>query len=330
MKSNSHIKKGKYISIFNLKNKKNSLKYNYHTSQEKKIEIKSNHINFESEEKILEKIKKDNNQNYSKIKPYNINNKILNYFSQGNASSFEFMKNKNKNKSHNINDYEYKEVLLMNKYSPGYIYYKAYQNIIEKLNKKKIQSGKILFRKNADNKISNNKKRYKSGNIKKIYNINANNRYYLKNNDIKPLKKSNGFNSNNIFSKTYKSSFNHNKNNFKNIFSNLNNKNNPYSIHWANKILNINDVYLGVNYNTSVPLLKSLNIKRNPNQISIEIKKIQKNKNNTKNKIIIKDKREDQKNSSNNEQHKNEINYDVNELKEKSININNTNNNRDN
>ena len=234
------------------------------------------------------------------------------------------MKSKSKNKSHNINDYGYKEVLLMNKYNPGYIYYKAYQNIIEKLNKKKIQSGKILFKKSADNKITINKKRNKSGNIKQINtNLNTNRKYYLKNNDVKPLKKSDGFNSNNMFSKTYKSSFNHYKNNYKNIFSNLNNKNNPYSVHWANKILNINDVYLGVNYNSSVPLLKSLNIKRNPNQISMEIKKIQKHRNNTKNRITIKDKIEEHKNSKNNEP------YNINELKEKSIIVNNINENKE-
>ena len=57
MKENNSIKKGKH-TIFNLKNKTNTLKYNYNTSQDKKIEIKSNHINnFESEEKILGKIK---------------------------------------------------------------------------------------------------------------------------------------------------------------------------------------------------------------------------------------------------------------------------------
>ena len=111
----------------------------------------------------------------------------------------------------------------MNKYSPGYIYYKAYKNIIEKLYKKKIQSGKIVFRKNNDKKILNNKKRYKSGLVNKINNPNIfyKTNYILKNSKYKSIEKinSNDINYNQIFSKTYKPSYDN-----KNIYIKLNNK----------------------------------------------------------------------------------------------------------
>ena len=190
-----------------------------------------------------------------------------NYNSQGNSSSFENKKLKVKNKFNNnynsYNNYETKELLLMNKYSPGYIYYKAYQNVIEKLHKKKILSGKIIFQRNNDKKITEIKKRYKSGNIRNITKSNTNCRYnnFIKNQNLKNYKKGNDINYNNKFSKTCKTPFIF-KNYFTNIYSNIINKKNPYSINWANKLLNFNDIYLGVNFHSNVPLLKSLNIKR--------------------------------------------------------------------
>ena len=202
MKSSIQIKSDKPKNIFNVKTKKsNCLKYNYNNvfNLQKKGELKSINNNYESEEILSKKIKIENSQNNDNTNSFYFNNKI-NYLSQGNSSSLEFVKNKYKNKSHNINNnHENKDLFLMNKYSPGYIYYKAYQNIIEKLNKKKIQSGKILFRKNPEKKIINNKKRYKSGTINKIFNSNNNNfsktnyktNYILKNTNYKSSKKTN-------------------------------------------------------------------------------------------------------------------------------------------
>ena len=351
MKARNQIKNDKHKNIFNIKSKKgNFLKYNYNNffNQQKKGEIKSINNNYESEEIHDKKIKIVNSQNNDNANSFYFNNKI-NYLSQGNSSSLEFVKSKNKNKSHNINNHENKDLFLMNKYSPGYIYYKAYQNIIEKLNKKKILSGRKLFKKNIEKKIINNKKRYKSGTINKLYiskNNNNNNyktSYIFKNNNYKSSKKgnpiSNDTNYNHIFSKTYKSSFID-----KNIYSILNNKNNPYSIHWANKLLNINDVYLGVSYNSSVPLLKSLNLKKCNNKKcppltkSLENNekkndgtdrsfiKIKTNKMNIS-KLKIKCDNEERKNENHNQTYKKE--KIINELKENSINMENINNEED-
>ena len=335
MKTNSQYKTEKIKNIFNIKtNKPNCLKYNYHNifNHSKKGEIKSIN-NYGSEKIIAKKIKTDNNSNNDKTNSFNFNNKI-NYLSQGNSASLEFAKSKNKN-THNINNnHEIKELIIMNKYSPGYIYYKAYKNIIEKLYKKKIQSGKIVFRKNNDKKILNNKKRYKSGIVNKINNPNIfyKTNYILKNIKYKSIEKvnSNDINYNQIFSKTYKPSYDN-----KNIYSSLNNKKNPYSIHWANKLLNKNDVYIGVNYNTnsSVPILKSLDMKKISNKKcpplnkskenksknqDTSIKKIKTNKLNI-NKIKIKCNNEEQKNENINKSYKKE--KIINELKEISVNF---------
>ena len=106
MKSNNQIKSDKSKNIFNVKTKKsNCLKYNYNNvfNLQKKGELKSINNNYESEENISKKIKIDNSQNNDNTNSFYINNKI-NYLSQGNSSSLEFVKSKYKNKSHNINN----------------------------------------------------------------------------------------------------------------------------------------------------------------------------------------------------------------------------------
>ena len=171
------------------------------------------------------------------------------------------------------NDLKYKintvDLSSINKYNPGYIYYKSYQNISEKLNKKKI---KLKENKNK----TNNEIRIKLGNTK-----NANNRYNncLKYSDEENAKKISELNNDNI-SKAHKSIFFNNKKDLKlsNIYSYMINKNNPYSIYWANKLLNNNDACIGINFNSTVPLLKSLNIKLNSNENSIKSHRIEKNK----------------------------------------------------
>lgn len=157
--------------------------------------------------------------------------KIL--LSQGNSfSSSNLIKPKYNSNLYNSNIN--KNFIITNKYSPGYIYYKEYKTILKKLklNQNKTKSAKVLeFQKKG---INEPKKRYKSENarnINKNYNLNRYNNIY--------------------YSRCH----------------NINDKYNPYSIYWANKLLNKHNAYIGINFSSSVPLLKSFIIKKKRKRI---------------------------------------------------------------
>ena len=246
----------------------NIKKSNLHASSqsEKKNSVPNNR---DAKEKIKNELYKSDIKSKTFYNPKTKEKNIM--LSKGNASCSEFAKFNNRKQIYNINrNNTNNEFHFLNKYHPGYIYYKEYQNIIEKLYKKKIQSGKTFIKNSKDNKLYISKKRFKSGNIKTILqpkNTCNNNNLYISNNNnstnLPNIKKNNDIineNINNIFAKSLKTRFLKKKSK-NNLYANINNKDNPYSIHWASKLLSFNDVYLGVNYhsNSSVPLLKSLN-----------------------------------------------------------------------
>ena len=249
------------------KNRKNRIKITFSNLSQTKKEYNSANNTFKSDDKRFEKIKKKYYEKHQ-IKSntfYSNNNKTRNlFFSQANSSSSEFIKTKYNNyHSHNSKITKTnKKPNFINKFSPGYIYYKEYQNIIDKICKKKVNSGKILVKKNGDTHNIEGKKRYKSGNYKNIYNINLNND---ENNNFTKLNNLPKIHKRNVLShKNYKNNI---QNNFKTPYmylNYLNDKFNPYSLHWTKKVLNNNDIYLGINFGSSVPFLKSINIQKNP------------------------------------------------------------------
>jgi hypothetical protein len=273
MYTNEKIINDNYDNINHLNNntKKNHInikKSNLHASSqsEKKNSVPNNS---EAKEKIKNELYKSDNKSKTFYNHKSKEKTLM--LSKGNVSCSEFAKFNRRKQIYNINrNNTNNEFHFLNKYHPGYIYYKEYQNIIEKLNKKKIQSGKAFIKKSKDNKLYISQKRFKSGNIKTILqpkNTYNNNNLYISNNNnstnLPNIKKNNDMineNTNNILAKSLKTRFLKKKSN-NNIYANINNKDNPYSIHWASKLLSFNDVYLGVNYysNSSVPLLKTLN-----------------------------------------------------------------------
>ena len=225
--------------MFNIKNnKENKPKLIYNNSA--KIKYKESNTNknnkYKSNEIKLEELPVKYSQNPDvKYKTY-YGNQFGHkiLLSQGSSlSSSNLIKPKYNYNLYNSNIK--KNFIITNKYSPGYIYYKEYKTILKKLNKTK--SVKIL---KSKEKGINGYKRYKSGNIRNINNNYKVNEY------------------NNIYYNRY---------------HNINDKYNPYSIYWANKFLNINNAYIGINFSSSVPLLKSVNIKKKEKESSNTKKK---------------------------------------------------------
>ena len=217
--------------MFNAKNNKaNKPKIIYNNSAKMKNRESNDNKNniYKSNEIKLEELPVKYNHNTEvKFKTYYGNqfgHKIL--LSQGSSlSSSNLIKPKYNSNLYNSNINNH--FIITNKYSPGYLYYKEYKTILNKINLNKAKSAKIL--KSVKKGLNEPKKRYKSENVRNINNNLNVNRY------------------NNIYYNRY---------------HNINDKYNPYSIYWANKFLNKNNAYIGINFSSSVPLLKTLNIKK--------------------------------------------------------------------